>query len=96
MVRRLVEEQDIGPAKEDACHRHAHFPSPGERANVAVDPLVVESQAVQNFARLTLERITAEMLVFLLDLPEARQDAIHVIGPRRVRHRLIQRLELVV
>ena len=52
MVRRLVHQQDVGPAEQHARHRDAHLPAARERADVAVDPLVVEAEAVQHLARL--------------------------------------------
>ena len=96
VVRRLVEEEDVGTAEQHARHGDAHLPAAGERTHVAVDPLVVEPEAMEDFARLTLERIAAEMLVLLLDFAKARQDAIHVVGARGIGHRLVQRFELVV
>ena len=80
MVRRLVHQQDVGPAEQHARHRHAHLPAARQRADVAVDPLVVEAEAVQHLARLALERVAAEVLVFLLHLAEAREDRVHVVG----------------
>ena len=96
VVRRLVEEEHVGTAEKHARHGDAHLPAAGERPDVAVDPLIVEPEAVQHFARLALERVAAEMLVLLLDLAEARQDLVHVVGARRIGHRLIQRFELVM
>ena len=58
--------------------------------------LVVEAEAVQHLARLRLEAVAAEVVVFLLHLAEAREDAVHVAGLRRIAHRVLQRLELVV
>ena len=52
MVGRLVHQQHVGLAEQHARHRDAHLPAAGERADVAVDPLVVEAEAVQHFARL--------------------------------------------
>src|SRR6185312_9702338 len=65
-------------------------------ADVAVDPLVVETQAVKNLARACFERVAAEMVVLLLHVAEARQDPVHVVCARRIGHRLLQMLELVV
>ena len=96
MVGRLVHQQDVGPAEQHARHRDAHLPAARERADVAVDPLVVEAEAVQHLARLRLEAVAAEVLVFLLHFAEAREDAVHVAGLRRVAHRVLQRLELVM
>ena len=96
MVGRLVHQQHVGPAEEHARHRDAHLPAARQRADVAVDPLVVEAEAVQDFARLRLERVAAEMLVFLLHFAEAGEDAVHVVGLRRIAHRVMQPLELVM
>ena len=75
VVGRLVHQQHVGLAEQHARHRHAHLPAARERADVAVDPLVVEAEAVEDFARPALERVAAEMLVFLLHLAEARENA---------------------
>ena len=85
MVRRLVEQQHVGPAEEHAGHRDAHLPAAGERADVAVDPLVVESEPVEHLARLALERVAAEVLVLFLDFAEAGENPVHVVGARRDR-----------
>ena len=97
VVGRLVHEQHVGPAEQHARHRDAHLPAARERADVAVDPLVVEAEAVQDLARLALERVAAEVLVLLLHLAEAREDR----DPCRRRApgsaiACLQRLELVV
>ena len=84
VVGRLVHQQHVGLAEQHARHRHAHLPAARQRADVAVDPLVVEPEAVQHFARLRLERVAAEMLVFLLHFAEAREDRVHVAGARRI------------
>ena len=96
VVRRLVHQQHVGLAEQHARHRHAHLPAARQRADVAVDPLVVEAEAVQDLARPALERVAAEMVVLLLHFAEAREDAVHVVGARRIRHRVLQLLELVV
>ena len=43
-----------------------------------------------------LERVAAEVLVLLLHLAEAREDRVHLVGLRRIGHRVLQRLELVM
>jgi hypothetical protein len=96
VIGRLVHQQHVGPPEQHARHRDAHLPSARQRAHVAVDPLVVESEAEEDFARLRLERIAAEMIVFLLHFAEAREDPIHVARFRRIRHVVLQLLELVV
>src|SRR6476620_7321979 len=96
MIRRLVHQQYVGLAKEHARHRDAHLPSAGQQANVAVDPLVIETKAVQHFARGGFETIAAEMVVLLLHFSEAGEDAIHVVGLSRIGHRSLQPFELVM
>ena len=96
VVGRLVHQQHVGAAKQHPGHRHPHLPAARQRADVAVDALVVEAEAVQDLARLGLERVAAEMVVFLLHLAEAGQDAVEVGGLGRVGHRVIEGLELVV
>ena len=96
VVGGLVHEQHVGPAEQHARHGDAHLPAARERAHVAVDPLVVEAEAVQHLARLAFERVAAEVLVLLLHLAEAREDAVHLAGARRIGHRVLQGLELVV
>ena len=96
VVGRLVHQQDVGAAEQHARHRDAHLPAARELADVAVDAVVLEAEAVQHFARLRLERVAAEVLVFLLHLAEAREDLVHVVGARRIAHRVVQLFELVM
>jgi hypothetical protein len=96
VVRRFVHQQDVGASEQHACHRDPHLPSARQRADVRVDRLVLEAEPVEHLTRLALERVAAHMLVFLLHLAETRQDAIQVAGAIRIRHRAVQRLELVV
>ena len=96
VVGRLVHQQHVRPAEQHAGHRHAHLPAARQRPHVAVDPLVVEAEAVEHLARLAFERVAAEMLVFLLHLAEAGDDRVHVADARRVGHRVLERLQLVV
>ena len=96
MVGRLVHQQDVGPAEQHARQRDAHLPAAGERADVAIDLVVVEAEAVQHFARLRLERVAAEVLVLFLHVAEAVEDRVHLVGARRVLHGVLQRFELVV
>ena len=96
VIGRLVHQQDVGLAEQHARHRDAHLPAARQRADVAVDPLVVEAEAVQHFARLAFERVAAEVVVFLLHLAEAREDLVHVVAAIRIRHRVLQLFELVM
>ena len=96
VVGRLVHQQHVGIAEQHARHGDAHLPSARQRAHVAIDLVVVEAEAVEHFARLAFERVAAEMVVFLLHDAKAREDPVDVIGPRRIGHRVLQLLELVM
>ena len=79
VVGRLVHQQHVGPAEQHARQRHAHLPAARERAHVAIDLVVLEAQPVQHLARLRFERVAAQVLVLLLHLAEALQDAVHLV-----------------
>ena len=96
VVGGLIHEEHIGAAEQDSGQRDAHFPSAGERANVAVDLVVGKAEAMQDFAGLSLEGVAAKMFVFLLNFAEAGEDAVQVAGLVRVRHGVVQSLEFVV
>ena len=96
VVGRLVHQQDVGLAEDHARHGDAHLPPAAERPDVAVDPLVVEAQAVEDLPRLAFNRVAAKVVVLLLHLAEPGEDAVHVVGLRGVGHGVLQRLELVV
>ena len=74
MVGRLVHQQDVRLAEQHARHRDAHLPAARQRADVAVNPLIVEAEAVEDLARAAFERVAAQVLVLLLHLAEARED----------------------
>ena len=96
VVGRLVHQQHVRPAEQHARQRHAHLPAAGERADIAIDLVVLEAEAVQHFAGLRFERVAAEMLVLLLHFAEARQNAVHVVGLVGIAHGVLQGFELVV
>ena len=96
MVGGLVHQQHVGAAEQHPRQRHAHFPAARERADVAIDLVVLEAEAVQHFARLRFERVAAQMLVLLLHFAEAREHAVHVVGLRGISHGVLQRFELVM
>jgi hypothetical protein len=77
-------------------HGDAHLPAARQCAHVAIDALVVKTQPVQHLACLTLERITSEMLVLLLDFAEPLEHPLHLVRSRGIRHRLVERFELVM
>ena len=51
---------------------------------------------MQHLAGLRFERIAAQVLVFLLHLAEARQNAVHFARSRRIVHGLMQFFQLVM
>ena len=71
VVRRLVHQQDVGFSEQDASHRHPHLPPARERSDIAVNPLVVEPEPVQDLAGAALEGVAAKMLVLFLHDAEA-------------------------
>ena len=83
VVGRLVHQQHVGPAEQHAGQRDAHFPAAGERADVAIDLIVLEAESVQHFAGLRFERVAAEVFVLFLHVAEAFEDAVHLVGAAR-------------
>ena len=96
VVGGLVHEEHVGPAEQDPGQGHPHLPSAGERADVALDPFVVEAQAVQHLARLGLQGVPSEVVVLLLDFTEAVEDVVHLVGAFGIGHRMLEVFELVV
>ena len=96
MVGGFVHQQDVGPAEQHARQRDAHLPAARERADVAIDLVVLEAEAVQHFARLRFERVAAEMLVLFLHVAEASEDAVHVVRARGIFHGVLQVFQLVM
>src|SRR5690349_634947 len=70
--------------------------SPRSTRAIAVDPLIVEAQPVQDLPRTSFERVAAEMVVLFLHVAESREDPVHLVRPGRIRHRMLQALELVM
>jgi hypothetical protein len=96
VVGRLVHQQHVGLAEQHPGQRHPHLPAARQRADVAVNLLVGQSEAVQHLARLRLEGVAAEMFVLFLHLAEAGQHLVQPVGLLGIFHRLLQGLELVV
>jgi hypothetical protein len=96
VVGRLVHQEHVGPPEQHAGHGDAHLPSTGQRTDIAVDAIVVEPEPVENFTRLALERVAAEVFVLFLHFTKTGQNAIHVCGAIRIGHRVVQRFELVM
>ena len=96
VVRRLVHQEDVGPPEEDAGHRDAHLPAAREGADVAVDHLVGEAEPLEDLLRPRLELVAAALLVLVLDLAEALEDRLHLVGPRGVGEGVLEVHQLVV
>jgi hypothetical protein len=96
VVRRLVQQEDVGPAEEDPGHRHAHLPAAREGPDVAVDDLVGEAEPLEDLLRLRLELVPAPLLVLVLHLAEALEDLLHLVGARGVGQRVLEVHQLVV
>jgi hypothetical protein len=101
VIRRFVHQQYIRHSEQDPCQRNRHFRSAGESAHVAVNLIVfesqtMESQTMEHFTGLRFERVTAQMLVLLLNVNEALKDAVDVISLVRVGHFPLQGFELVM
>ena len=96
VIRRLVHQQHVGFAEEHFRHRDAHLPAAGQRPRVAVDRGVLEAQPVEDLAGARFELVAAAVLVLLLHLAEARENALLVRGPFGRRHRVLERFQLVV
>ena len=88
VVGRLVEQQDVEVAEEDAGHGDAHLPAAGERAGVAVDLRVVEAEAVEHGTGARLELVASVVLILLLHLA--------VTGQRRLVVQVLLELEELV
>ena len=94
VVARLVEQHRVGLHQENAAKRHAHFPSAGQSAHVAVHHLLAEAQAREHLARAAFERIAAELLEARLHLAVTDDDLVHLAGTLGVRHRGLKVLQL--
>ena len=96
VIGRLVHQQHVGPAQQHARQRHAHLPAARERADVAIDLVVLKAEAMQHLARLGFQRVAVQMLVFFLHLAEAFQDAIHFAGSLGIFHGALQLFEFMM
>jgi hypothetical protein len=67
VVRRLVEQQHVGPAQQELREVDAHLPAAGEIAAVAVHVGVDEAQAVQHRLRLGFDVVAAVVVPLLAD-----------------------------
>ena len=59
VVGRFVHQQDIRPSQQHTRQRDAHFPPARERTHVAVDLIILETQAVEHLTGLRLQQFHA-------------------------------------
>ena len=86
MVAGLVEQHGIGTHQEDACECDAHLPATRKGADVAVHHLRAEAEARQDFARLRVEPVTAQLFEPRLHGTVAFDDPVHDVRLVGVGH----------
>src|SRR5229473_2854858 len=74
VVGRFVHQQNIGSAQKNTSKGDAHLPSAGKGADIAINLVVFESKAVENFLRLRLKGVSAKMLVLFLNFAKTGQN----------------------
>ena len=94
MVAWLVQQHGVGTHQQDPRQCHAHLPTARQRADVAVHHLLAEGEAGEHLARPALQRVAVELLEARLHLAIARDDVVHVVRTRRIRHGGFQLLQL--
>ncbi len=67
MVRRLVEEQQVGIGEQQPGQRDPHHPAAGELADVALGVGIGKAQPGEDAASLSLDRPAAELLEPMLE-----------------------------
>ena len=97
MVRRLVEDQEVGIAEQRAGQRHAHAPAAGEFAAGSRLGVVVEAQAMQDRGGPRRRRGRADLVEPGMDVGQPQpvvaglgfrqqRGALHVGGQHGVQH----------
>ena len=71
------------------------FQPPESSADVALDDVGREAEPGEDLARARLEAVAAELVEARLHLAEARDEAVDLVGPRRVGHRVLELVQLV-
>ncbi len=93
VVRRLVEQQQVGVAAERARERGARQLSAGERPQLPVEVLVGEAEAAQDGGRVVAPAVAARVLEPRLRRRVAVERRLVV---RAARHRLLEPLQLLL
>ncbi len=87
MVRRLVQQQQVGPRQQQLGQRNPHLPSAAELLRIALPILLVKAQAAQHIAHLRIQRIAIQQLHPALQQRES-------LGNRRIlRPFVVQRCQ---
>ena len=82
VVRRLVEQQQVGAARERACERRARQLAAGERVEAAVEVGVGEAEPAQDGGRAVAPVVAASVLEARLGLAVAPQGLRRVVAAR--------------
>ena len=80
MVGWLVKKQQVGMAQEELCQCDAHLPAARELGARALKVGDFETQAGQDFARVALELVAAQVLKAVLDLAVFVKECIDVLA----------------
>ena len=93
VVRRLVEEQQVGIAGQGACERGARQLSAGERRELPIEVVLGETEAAERRRRPIAPVVAARVLETRLGscVPTERR-----LGVVAVRHRLLERAQLLL
>src|ERR1039457_5673776 len=95
MVRRFIEQQDIGVHEQYPGKRYAHLPTPGQRPHVRLDYFAGKAQPSQDFTSSSVQGIAPEFLVTSLYLTEFLNQSIHRISECRITETLFDRAQAV-
>ena len=92
VVGRLVEQQQVGPARQRASEVEAHAPAAGELGDAALEVGVFEPESREQARGAGLGAVAVERRVALVQLAEARA----IVRAFGVGERLLDRTQLVV
>ena len=80
VVGGLVQKQQVGMAQEELGERDAHLPAAGELGARALKVGDLKAQAGQDFARVALELVAAQVLKAVLDLAVFVKECVDVLA----------------
>jgi hypothetical protein len=90
VVRRLVEQHDLGPHQKNSRQGHAHLPPTRKIPHVAVHHLLREAEAGHDLARPRFQRVAAQLVEARLHMAEAVDQGVQLVDARRVGHGVFQ------